>query len=100
MPSNDEAPREVNFSLRGRPENESGEYCDGLLVGHSPNGFRLDFYQTDPIEQPEAGPIEVSGLIVSRLHIPHAAMANMVEALNDNWGKYVDKAMPRDIPND
>lgn len=97
---NDNTPQDtaLNFNFTVPQDKEAGEYADGLFVYHAPNGFRVDFYQSDPmLTQATEKSITQKVLVVARLHISHGAMGDMVEALQTNWNQYVEKAAPTDI---
>lgn len=90
---------DANMNLRVHPDREQITYCDNLVIYHSPHGFIVDFYQKDPIQpHPQEGEIvQLTGLVVARLHIPQSAMGEMAEVINATWQNYVAQAMPPEI---
>ena len=87
------------MSLRVHPDREQITYCDNIVVYQSPHGFTVEFYQKDPTQPcPQKGEIvQLTGLVVARLHMPHGAMGEIIEVLNDTWQNYVDQSMPKEI---
>lgn len=73
------------------PEDRAGVWANYARVSHSPYEFTLDFVRLDFTERPP------NGVVVARVSVSPLMVTQLIEALNDNWQKYAEKAMPRDI---
>ena len=99
MTPNEETPTEINMDIRTPPDKEQILHCDNLFMVGSPAGFLMNFWQANPvIGAPEEGvPMEGTGLIVARLHIPLQAMGPIVDVIKGQWDNYVANAMPPEV---
>jgi hypothetical protein len=73
------------------PQDRAGVWANYARVSHSPYEFTLDFVRLDFTERPP------SGVVVARVSVSPLMVTQLIEALNDNWQKYAEKAMPREI---
>jgi hypothetical protein len=73
------------------PEHRAGVWANYARVSHSPYEFTLDFVRLDFTERPP------NGVVVARVSVSPLMVTQLIEALNDNWQKYAEKAMPREI---
>jgi hypothetical protein len=73
------------------PERMAGVYANAARVGHSPFEFTLDFMRLDFSTDPP------NGIVVARVSVSPLFVQQLIDALDDNWAKYVDKAMPPEV---
>ncbi len=82
--------REVQ--IRMPPDLEAGCWANFAAITHSPYEFTLDF-----VRMTFEGAEPRNGVIVQRINMPPLFVQQLIDALQDNWRKYADKAMPREI---
>ena len=70
----------------------AGVWANFAVVSHSPHEFTLDFVRVEP--QFEAGP--PTGLVVSRVSLSPLMVTQLIDALQENWQRYAERAMPRE----
>lgn len=70
----------------------AGVWANYAVVSHSPHEFTLDFVRVEP--QLEAG--GPSGLVVSRVSLSPLMVTQLIDALQENWQKYAERALPRE----
>jgi hypothetical protein len=73
------------------PQDRAGVWANYARVSHSPYEFTLDFVRLDFTERPP------NGVVVARVSVSPLMVTQLIEALNENWQKYAEKAMPREI---
>ena len=84
--------RADQVAIRVPPELEGGVWANFAAITHSPYEFTLDFVRmTFDGAQPRGG------VLVQRVNMPPLFVQQLIDALGDNWKKYADKAMPREI---
>lgn len=72
------------------PEDEmGGVWANFARVSHTPHEFTLDFIRTESDGS--------RGIVVSRVSVSPLFVSQFIEALNQNWSKYAEKAMPNDL---
>ena len=71
-----------------------GVWANFARVSHSEHEFTLDFMRLDQTTQP------VQGVVVARVNVSPLFVTQLIEALNSNWEKYADKAMPKEVRDD
>jgi len=76
------------------PANMAGVYANYAQVGHSPYEFTMDFVRLDFGSQPP------QGIVVSRVALSPLMVSQLIDALQENWTKYAEKAMPHEIHDD
>ena len=69
----------------------AGVWANFARVSHSEHEFTLDFVRLDYTTQPRRG------VVVARISVSPLFITQLVEALNANWAKYAEKALPREI---
>lgn len=69
----------------------AGVWANFARVSHSPYEFTLDFIRLDFSQAPP------QGIVVARVSLSPLMVTQLSEALTDNWNKYAEKAMPREV---
>lgn len=70
------------------PDQLAGVYSNFALVSHSPYEFTLDFIRRDWVRGGRAGQLVV------RVNMAPLFVRQLIDALEENWGKFAQKAMP------
>ena len=73
-----------------------GVWANGAAVRHSPHEFTIDFLRCDFGDDGKA----TSGILVQRVNMSPLFVTQLIGALQDNWQKYADKAMPKEIQSE
>jgi hypothetical protein len=77
------------------PEQQrAGVWANFARVNHSEHEFTIDFVRIDFASADEE---EVPGIVVARVGVSPLFVRQLIAALEDNWGKYATKAMPREV---
>ncbi len=79
------------------PEQMAGVWANFAVVRHSPFEFTLDFARLEYDQDPPRG------VVVSRISVSPLFVTQLIEALQENWQVYAEKALPseyRDDPRD
>ncbi len=71
-------------------EDMGGVWANWARVGHSPYEFTIDFVRMDFNDPP-------SGVVVSRVNLSPLFVRQLMDALEENWRMYAEKAMPPDV---
>src|SRR6266540_3061946 len=77
----------TEFEIQVPPEMEAGSYANFLMVWHTGHEFTLDFAVPQPSQAGETG-MKVPCRVVSRLRVPPTVMLEILQAMNDNVGRY------------
>jgi hypothetical protein len=88
----DEIEQAVEISIE--PRNQAGVWANFARVNHSEHEFTIDFVRLDFASRP------VTGIVVARVAVSPLFITQLIGALNDNWGKYAQKAMPKEVRGD
>jgi hypothetical protein len=72
-------------------EQMGGVWANFARVSHSEHEFTLDFVRLDFSSRP------VSGVVVARVGVSPLFITQLIDALGDNWEKYAEKALPREV---
>ena len=86
----DEDERHIN--LHATPEMMAGVYANFANVSHSDYEFSITFVRLDH-ESEENG--ELNGVVVSRVNLSTRFMKELVEAMNDNYSKWLRRRTSR-----
>lgn len=81
------------MKIHSQPEQLAGVWANAAAVRHSPHEFTIDFLRCDFDERGQA----VNGVLVQRVNVSPLFVTQLIAALQDNWSKYADKALPHDI---
>ncbi|HKP92102.1 MAG TPA: DUF3467 domain-containing protein [Thermoleophilaceae bacterium] len=87
-------PRERQFNIQTTPEIMMGVYSNFANVSHSEYEFTITFARVD--HEIEDG--EVPGVVVSRVNLSPKFMAELIEAMHDNYSKWRTREGIRDLP--
>ncbi len=90
--SADQPERHIN--IHTSPEIMAGVYANFVNVSHSPYEFTITFARVDHEVEDE----EIPGVVVSRVNLSHRCMREMIEALEDNYGKWQTREGIRNLP--
>jgi len=77
-----------------QPDQMAGVWANFAAVSHSPYEFTLDFVRLDFRTQPP------SGIVVSRISLSPKFVDELIQALQSNWQKYAEKALPEEVYRD
>ncbi len=93
----DSEEREGSLNVRiASPGDEIGIWADQAMIHHTPHGFCLDFICTDPSDDP----LNLSGVLASRVRFSPLLAQQLAEMLQTNWERYAEKAMPPEAEMD
>ena len=81
------------MKIHTQPDQLGGVWANAAAVRHSPHEFTIDFLRCDFDEQGRAK----AGLLVQRVNMSPLFVSQLISALQDNWQKYADKALPKDL---
>jgi hypothetical protein len=90
--SEDKEPQEAQIFI-GEAQ-MAGVWANFARVTHSEHEFTLDFVRLDYAQKPP------NGLVVARVSVSPLFITQLIDALSDNWDKYAQKAMPREVRDD
>ncbi len=81
------------MKVQTEPSQLGGVWSNAAAVRHSPHEFTIDFLRCEFDSNGQA----TSGTLVQRVNMSPLFVTQLISALQDNWTKYADKAMPRDV---
>lgn len=84
------------MKIHSQPEQMGGVWANAAAVRHSPHEFTIDFLRCEFGDDGRA----VSGILVQRVNMSPLFVSQLITALQENWSKYADKAMPRELFDD
>ena len=85
-------PKDIQVHIR--MEDSGGVWANFASVQHSPYEFTIDFARVDFNSDPAVG------VVVSRVNLSPLFVQQLMEALQENWQKYAEKAMPKEVRDD
>ena len=86
---------ERHINLHATPEMMAGVYANFANVSHSDYEFSITFVRLDH-ESEEPG--ELNGVVVSRVNLSPRFMKELVDAMNDNYGKWLQAENIKNLP--
>ncbi len=89
-----DAPRQRHLNIHTNPEIMAGHYANFANVSHSPYEFSVTFARVDH----EIEDTEVPGVVVSRINMSPKFVRELIDALEDNWSKWVTTEGIRNLP--
>ena len=89
-----EPPEEQRVEIRIDLPNQAGVWANFARVNHSPHEFTIDFVRLDFANQPP------TGIVVARVAVSPLFITQLIAALQNNWDKYAQKAMPKEVYGD
>lgn len=81
------------MKIHTQPDQLGGVWANAAAVRHSPHEFTIDFLRCDFDDAGKAA----AGILVQRVNMSPLFVTQLISALQDNWSKYADKSMPRDL---
>lgn len=81
------------MKIQTTPDQLGGSWANAAAVRHSPHEFTIDFLRCEFDDQGQAQ----SGVLVQRINMSPLFVTQLISALQDNWSKYADKAMPKEL---
>jgi hypothetical protein len=81
------------MKIHSQPDQMGGVWANAAAVRHSPHEFTIDFLRCEFGEDGRA----TSGTLVQRVNMSPLFVSQLITALQENWSKYADKAMPREL---
>jgi len=80
---------EIEISIKA--DDVGGVWSNVARVSHSPYEFTLDFARIDYSEDPP------KGVVVSRVNMSPLMVSQLIDALQENWRNYAQKALPPEV---
>jgi hypothetical protein len=81
------------MKIHTQPDQMGGVWANAAAVRHSPHEFTIDFLRCDFDDHGQAQ----AGILVQRVNMSPLFVTQLISALQDNWKKYADKAMPKEL---
>jgi len=86
---------ERHINLHATPEMMAGVYANFANVSHSDYEFSLTFVRLDhESEEPD----EMTGVVVSRVNLSPRFMKELLDAMSDNYGKWLQAENIKNLP--
>ena len=76
------------------PEQMAGVWANYARTSHSHYEFTLDFVRLDFTQSPP------TGIVVARVSLSPLLISQLIDALNVNWQKYAERALPKELFDD
>lgn len=73
------------------PAQMAGVWANFARVSHSVYEFTIDFVRLDFALNPP------NGIVVARVSVSPLLVTQLIDALNSNWDKYAEKALPKEV---
>jgi dihydrodipicolinate synthase/N-acetylneuraminate lyase len=80
-----------NLNIQIDMKDVGGVWANFASVKHSQYEFTIDFARLDFNSE------GASGVIVSRVNLSPLFIRQLIDALEENWVQYSDKAMPKEV---
>ena len=77
------------------PDKMAGVWANWAMVSHSMHEFTLDFVRMDGSAAPPG-----RGIVVARVSVSPLLVSQLIDALNQNWQMYAEKALPPEARGD
>ena len=90
----DDTPPERHLNIHTSPEVMAGHYANFANVSHSDYEFSITFARVDHEIEAE----EVPGVVVSRINLSPRFTRELIDALEDNWSKWVTREGIKNLP--
>ncbi|MHB1391139.1 MAG: DUF3467 domain-containing protein [Thermoleophilia bacterium] len=78
------------------PDIQRGVYANMARVNHSEFEFSIDFANADFAGQDPQG--NIPAIVVSRIMVSHEFMPHLLDALQDNYSRYLTRRDIDDLP--
>lgn len=86
------AEAQPNFQITVPESMSGGVWANFAAVSHSPYEFTIDFVRLDFAHGTDAA---MPGHVVARVNLSPLMVSQLLDALDQNWQKYAEHAMPR-----
>lgn len=96
--SEEQQPEQLNLNMQISQDMWGGVWANWAAVSHSQYEFTIDFARVDFANA--VGGETVQGLVVSRINLSPLMVTQLLSALQDNWQKYAEKALPKEVHGD
>jgi hypothetical protein len=80
---------EQGFNIIIQPDQLAGVWANFAQVSHSEYEFTLDFVRLDFGRN--------RGIVVARVSVSPLFVTQLIDALQGNWQKYAEKALPKEV---
>lgn len=80
-----------NFEITVPESMSGGVWANFAAVSHSPYEFTIDFVRLDFAHSSDN---VMPGQVVARVNLSPLMVTQLLEALETNWSKYADRALP------
>ncbi len=84
-----EEPQESQPEIILPQEEMPGVWANFASISHTAHEFTIDFTRMEADGS--------RGIVVSRVSVSPLFVSQFIEALNQNWARYAEKAMPHDL---
>ena len=91
----DDVPTERHLNIHFSPEIMAGVYANFANVSHSDYEFSITFVRLDHESETDE---EVNGVVVSRVNMSPRFMKELLDAINDNYSKWVARENIKNLP--
>ncbi len=85
---------EPKFQITVPESMSGGVWANFAAVSHSPYEFTIDFVRLDFAHGTDD---TMPGNVVARVNLAPLMVTQLMEALQTNWEKYADRALPHDL---
>ena len=85
---------EPNFQISVPESVSGGVWANFAAVSHSPYEFTIDFVRLDFAHGTDS---TMPGQVVARVNLSPLMVSQLMDALQTNWEKYADHALPKDL---
>jgi hypothetical protein len=79
-----------------QPDQMAGVWANWAQVNHSEHEFTIDFVRLDY----STTPAPKRGIVVARVAVSPLFVTQLIEALQSNWARYAERAMPKEVRGD
>lgn len=90
----DDVDAERHLNIHFTPEQMAGHYANFANISHSDYEFTITFARIDH----EVDEEEVPGVVVSRINLAPRFMAELLDAMQDNYEKWSARERIRELP--
>ncbi len=85
---------EARFQISVPESMSGGVWANFASVSHSPYEFTIDFVRLDFAHGTDD---TMPGNVVARVNLSPLMVTQLMDALQTNWEKYADRAMPHNV---
>jgi hypothetical protein len=85
---------ERHINIHFSPEDMGGKYANFANVSHSDYEFTITFARVDHEVEDE----EIPGVVVSRINLSARFMRELIDAMQDNYGKWQTRENIKSLP--